>query len=390
MPQGDARPDPVPPAVLPAVLPAVPPAVPSSAAGGIRRVILIRRRSAPTDELYVLAGLEPLAARHPLDLRIVDLEEDESGPGERDALLCDGAVVVVSRYLTRPWLDSLARREGRLGRILYLMDDDVTLAEADPTLPRGYRERMAAVAHGEFQALLHLASGLVVSSEVLAGRFASGATALLTPPYLHPCPDLRHFDDPSEIRIEYHGKLAHEADLGLVAGALRQLHDRYPHVRIRTFMGDRAPAALAGLGRVENVPELPWGEYRVLVAGARAHIALAPLLATPFNTAKSFVKIMDIARLGAAGLYSRRPPYEGVVSHGRTGLLLEADARAWQEALHRLVEAPEEIRRLAEGGQDLARRLSRKADPEAFWERRILGSGGGPGEEGSAGGRPDG
>jgi hypothetical protein len=334
--------------------------------------VLIRRESAPTDELYALSGLEPLAARGRIDLRIVDLAHDARAPGDRDALLCEGAAVVVSRYLTTPWLEALARHQGRLAGIFYLIDDDVTLAEGDGALPRRYAERMAAVAHGEFQALLHLASRLVVTSDFLARRFASPRTDLLTPPYIRPRDDLGHLDDTAEIRIEYHGTRLHAVDLDAVAEALARVHDRYPRTRFRTFMGRRLPGALRGLARVESLPEMPWPEYRDLVASSRAHVMLAPMLGTPYNRAKSFVKVMDAARLGAAGLYSRRAPYEDVVTHGADGLLLETRAEAWHDALCGLIEAPERIRLLARGGQALARALSEANHPAAYWERRIL------------------
>lgn len=347
---------------------------PKRLSGRIPRILLIRQSAAPTDELYVLAGLDRLAERHAIDLQIVDLKEDTTSQKDRDALLAEGTVVIVSRYLSEDWLRAILRRQYRLGGVYYLMDDDVTLAENDRDMPEHYRKRMIGVAHGEFQAMLHLCSRFIATSRFLSERFTSAKTDLLTPPYIHPCPDLDHLDDLSEIRIEYHGTSVHRADLDAISSALVRIHNTYPHVRIRTFMGRSAPQSLRSLKRVEIVGDMPWDDYREAVATSRAHIGLAPMLGTPYNRAKSFVKAMDIARFGAVGLYSRGAPYDEVITHGKNGFLLENDAAIWFQTLAWLINNPEELRRMARAGQDLAWSLSRVNHPETYWEARLFGT----------------
>lgn len=360
---------------LPAfVLPPGRPAAPTVAeAGETPRVVLIRQSSAPTDELYVLSGLEARAARGEVDLRIVDLDGDATDSRARADLLTAGAVVIVSRYLTDPWIESVAKQAAKLAGVFYVMDDDVTMAENDVRMPGGYRKRMIDTAQSDFQAMLHLSTRFVVTSEALDARFASAKTDLLTPPYIRPCETLTHLDDLSEIRIEYHGTQVHRADLDAIVDALITIHDEYPHTRLRTFMGIHAPRRLRRLERVDIMPEQPWPAYRETVAASRAHIGLAPMLTTPYNLAKSFVKIMDIARLGAAGLYSRSGPYAAVVTHGKDGLLLENDAQIWRYALAWLIENPAEIRKMALAGQDLARRLSERRHPTEYWRDALFG-----------------
>jgi len=184
---------------------------------------------------------------------------------------------------------------------------------------------------------------------------------------------MSHLDDLSEIRLEYHGTQVHRADLDAISAALVWVHDNYPNVRIRTYMGRYAPARLRNLDRVEIVPDIPWEDYKRAVAESPAHIALAPMLETPYNKAKSFVKIMDIARLGAVGLYTRRPPFEDVITHGENGMLLENDGLLWRYALCWLIENPEEIRRMALAAQDLANNLGDVERLSAYWRNLIFG-----------------
>lgn len=337
-------------------------------------LLLLRQASAPTDELYLLSALEEIAQDREFTLEIVDLREDDTSEDDRERLLADGTFVVISRYLTSPWIEAISRRRTRLGQIFYIIDDDLTLAENDTRMPGGYRRRMIGVAHSEFQTLMHLSSRFLVTSEFMKNRFASAKTDLVTPPYIVPAKNLDHLKDLSEIRIEYHGTQVHRFDLDAIASALIWLHDAYPQVTIRTYMGKFAPKRFKNYKRIEIVPDIPWKEYKAVVAASPAHIALAPMLETPYNKAKSFVKVMDIARLGAVGLYSRREPYSSVIQHGETGLLLENDAMIWCDALAWLVENPAEIARMARSAQEMTRKLGDINSLRDYWEARIFGN----------------
>ncbi len=352
-----------------------PPAARSAAVvsrSGPARVVLLRRAAAPTDDLYVLSAFQSLAEHGRVDFQVVDLDGDDSSLAEREALLVDGAWVIVSRYLTREWLQSIMRRRERLSGLYYVIDDDLALAEDDRRLPTRYRHRMTGTAHGEFQALLHLAHRVVVTSPWLKARYDSDKTDLLEPPYLQPPANLDHLDDTAEIRVAYHGTLVHRDDVAAIAPAIRAVHDAYEHVSFELLMGKMAPPELSGLERVRVVKEMLWDEYKEMASNTRAHIGLAPMLNTPYNAGKSFVKILDTARLGAVGLYSRRDPFRDRVTHGENGFLLDNDPEVWRRALAWLIENPSEIRRTARAAQDLAHTIGDVARVSAYWEAQML------------------
>ncbi|MGI0523049.1 hypothetical protein [Rhizobium giardinii] len=338
------------------------------------RVVVIRAMAAPTDDLYVLAPLQRLVEDGLIDLHVVDDLSDERGDEERAGLLSDGCFVIISRYLSNKWLETLLQRRHAITGVYYLMDDDVSLAEQDESLSPTYRKRMMGVAHSEFQTLLHLSSRFIVTSEFLAQRFRSAKTDLLTPPYIAQCDSLTHLDDLSTICIEYHGTQVHRNDLAAVAPALIDIHDMYPTTKIRIFMGNQAPRMLKQKERIEIVDGVTWDEYKLIVAHSRAHIALAPMLHTPYNYAKSFVKIHDHARLGAVGLYSNRAPYDSIISHGQNGFLLENDPIVWRHTLQWLIENPKEIARTALAAQDLAKRLGDIRNLEKYWRSQLVAS----------------
>jgi len=85
---------------------------------------------------------------------------------------------------------------------------------------------------------------------------------------------------------------------------------------------------------------MSWDAYVQYAYDNPAHIAIAPLLPTPFNQARSVVKLLDCASLGAAGVFAQHDVY---VPHLRThanAILINQPSRiAWFEAITQLVSS---------------------------------------------------
>lgn len=336
-------------------------------------VLLIRKAPSPTDELYITAPLMPLHDRGDIRLEVVDLDDESDKPLAVDHLLAPGTAVVISRYISDRWIAAITRHKARLGPVFYLMDDDVPAALDSRHLPMNYRQRMGKVACGEFQTLIRLCDQFIVTSSHLHARYASDKTVLVEPSYLHPPAHLKHFDDPSEIVITYQGTEGHREDLAAIAPALRAMHDEFKRVRLQIIIGHprAVPEVLSNLPRCEVIKPMPWGEYKAFRATARAHIAIAPLLDTPYNRGKSIVKLFDIGALGAVGVYSRSATYSGAIEHGVNGLLLDNDPLIWRKALKWLIQRPDEMHRLAVAGQALASRRGDITLLQNFWSNKL-------------------
>ena len=333
-------------------------------------VVLFRREPAPTDELYAVAPLRQLAKRREFALQIVDTDADSLTPERCDSLLSPGTSVIVSRYVAPVLLDSLARNRPGLRDVFYVIDDDLTRAVDDRGLPPRYRQLTSTFAQTAFQAMAHLSTRLVVSSEVLAHRFASTKTDLVSPPYIHPAHDLAHLDNIDRIRIAYTGTVTHRTDFRFVAGVLGRLLKNHPRLELLSFLGKFTPSALAELPNVVAKAPSSWDDFKQ--ADWRAHIGIAPMLRTPYNSGKSIVKIMDIARFGALGLYSNVEPFSGAVTSGQNGFLLENDPAAWEACIERLIAAPDQIKPIAQQAQNLAIRLGDIEPLVKYWEQRLF------------------
>jgi len=123
-------------------------------------------------------------------------------------------------------------------------------------------------------------------------------------------------------------------------------------------MGHEVPEPLRAVepGRLTFLPwQRRYEDYARALAAAAPDVLIAPLDATRFTASKVPFKLFDSAAAGAAGIYSRVPPYTRFVRDGDTGLLIDNDPAAWEAALERLAGDPPLRRRLAEAARDEVR-----------------------------------
>jgi glycosyltransferase involved in cell wall biosynthesis len=116
-------------------------------------------------------------------------------------------------------------------------------------------------------------------------------------------------------------------------------------------MAHEVPEELRGV-EPERLDFIPWrhdyAAYAQDLAARRPDVLIAPLDASRFSASKIPIKLLESAAVGAAGVYSRVPPYTDHVTGGETGLLVENREEDWEAALERLHADPELRRRIAE------------------------------------------
>jgi glycosyltransferase involved in cell wall biosynthesis len=286
-----------------------------------------------------------------------------------------GVNLLLCRSLPLSWLRWLERNRNAFGYIVYLIDDDIAAAADDATLPSAYRKRMAGIASLQPR-LLALADEVVVCSDQLASYFTPrhANVSVLTPSLLAPLPSQTHFTaNPSSEtpwQIGFHGTRAHLQDLLHITPALEALQQQRDDTELEIMLGQHMPKRLAALPRVKAPAPLPWQAFQQYQRQCRLHIGLAPLLATPFNQGKSFIKFLDIAAMGGVGIYSNRYPYTEVVRHGENGLLVDDDLTAWQAGFKQLLDDPAATARMAKQAAIDAQRVGDSLNASWFWQAR--------------------
>lgn len=333
------------------------------------RWLLLSDGARPTEDIYFLASVAPLLRCEGHDVGRLDVRGWRWRLARWVLSRQPGAKLVLCRTLPEPVLRWLERERGAFGHIRYVIDDDLAAAAADASLPAAYRERMAKAA-AQQPRLLALADEVVACSEALAARLRKlhGNVRVMTPPLITPLPDLAHFAaGPTAARpwrLGFHGTRAHLADLMQIAPALEALQREHDDSELELMLGQHAPPALVELPRTYCPAPLPWPKFRDYQVRHRVHIGLAPLLDTPFNRGKSFIKFLDIAAMGGVGIYSNRAPYTEIVEHGINGLLADDNPAEWQRCIIWLLENPEAAQGMAKAAAETARGLFFGSHPQ--------------------------
>nr|WP_251048194.1 glycosyltransferase [Halomonas sp. ISL-56] len=286
-----------------------------------------------------------------------------------------GANLLLCRSLPLGWLRWLKRHRNAFGYITYLIDDDIFAASNDQTLPTAYRKRMGGIARHQSR-LVSLVDEVVTASEQLARCFFSEHTnvQVLTPPLIAPLPSLQHFSLPpsssTNWKIGFYGTRAHLADLVHISPAIQSLQTQRVDTQVEIMLGSYAPESLVVLPRVNAPCPLPWEAFKVYQREHHCHIGLAPLLDTPFNHGKSFIKFFDITAMGGVGIYSNRYPYTEIVRHGKNGLLVNDAPSEWRSALEHLLENPRAAAKMAQQAAVDAKNIGNVETAVQFWLKR--------------------
>jgi glycosyltransferase involved in cell wall biosynthesis len=145
--------------------------------------------------------------------------------------------------------------------------------------------------------------------------------------------------DDGTVVIGWVAAFEHRGDLDRmpIVEALREVQRRHPHVRVQTLGVD-----LGLEERYEYIEFLPFED--MLRHLPSFDIGIAPVADTPFNRARSSIKIKEYAAAGVPWLASPLTPYAAYGS-GCGGRLVPDDG--WVDALDSLVADATERRRLA-------------------------------------------
>jgi glycosyltransferase involved in cell wall biosynthesis len=142
------------------------------------------------------------------------------------------------------------------------------------------------------------------------------------------------------------GTYTHDDDLLMVLPAMKEIHEKYPGKVEFQFIGsilrEETREQLSELTVHFMRPKAEEGDYPYFLlwftSQVRWDIALSPLQSTPFNQYKSDIKFLDYCSIGAVGVFSRIPVYEGSVQDRVTGRLVDNESGSWYQAFEECLE----------------------------------------------------
>ncbi|MBR9984910.1 MAG: glycosyltransferase [Desulfosarcina sp.] len=208
------------------------------------------------------------------------------------------------------------------------MDDDIPSALRAPELPLRYALKTAWRYARTRRLLGEVCSEVWVSTAELARRYAGSSPRLVEPEYV-----ASTASGEKPLVYFYHGSWAHRREMKWLVPVVDQVQKHAPNAWFEIMGTDRVKRLFRGIPRVRMVHPMPWKDYLAYAGTVRYQIGLAPCFDTDFNRARSHSKVFDIARLGAAGIYSNVTPYAEKVLHGETGLLCKNVPDEWVKAI---------------------------------------------------------
>ncbi len=248
----------------------------------------------------------------------------------------DGAFVIFCRYANHASLNWVKRNASLLAGVGLFIDDDLAAWLTGPDVPIGYR--LYLVHHGVLPLFrLNRYLDRIWTSTAALARSIGEERAVVLPPAPRPSDFASESRERSAgpVRIvfkaEYHGA-EHRFLLPVVAKVL----ERRPEVRIAVTESQRYASQWRKLPGVTVSPFRPWPEFRAFTAANPADIALVPLLPDRINVARAPTKRIDVARMGAAGVFSRSSVFDDGAEPGE--IFLPNDRDAWVEGIVRLTD----------------------------------------------------
>jgi len=253
--------------------------------------------------------------------------------------------------------DWIARVRLTGARLIYDLDDD--LLDSVALQKRGYRGDVKDLA-ARVRFLAAAADIMTVSSSALVERLGEfNPNIAMIPNALDSDLWKLRSDDVSPLKIEkttkrqritigYVGTPTHGDDLAIIRNSALHLQNLHgAKIDFQIVGGFQTQSDHFGthvaLPKKNDYPSF----VRWLKSNFHWDIALVPLVDEEFNIAKSYLKFLECAALGAAIICSNTKEYSSVVSHGQNGLLVDNTSDSWKDAINQLVSSQVDRIRLA-------------------------------------------
>jgi hypothetical protein len=290
-------------------------------------LVVLHQNAGPTLAHFVRAPAE-----HE-NFLITELDSAVSPTSSAQAILAAADHVLVVRYLPRPWLRVIQKLSAAGTSLTFLMDDDLLDPQALEGLPSAYQRRLRERITNQARHIPRLFSRIWVTSAYLKAKYCH-----LKPHLLELCPEAKVVAASCAHRLAYLGTASHPLEFAWLVGLLERLQQARGDCTIEIFGDIQVNRQFRHIPGVRIVHPKTWDSFLRDSSTCQLDVMLCPLLDHPFNRCRAPVKFLDAARMGAVGVYSDRPPYQGFIRQGMDGILLPDDLDCWIAALHQLLD----------------------------------------------------
>lgn len=238
--------------------------------------------------------------------------------------------IVIIRYIPNLLIQHSSLISSEL---VYFMDDDLLDWNALKGQPLKYQWKIYRYALSRKRWLKKNKVKLWVSSSYLAEKYADWNPKLVKPSGLS-------VDSRQRLILFYHGSASHMEEIHWLVPVIKDALERNKQLHFEIIGTQKTRNLFKGMERVSVIHPMSWESYKSFLQSYPRAIGLAPLLGSPFNSARSYTKFFDITRCSAVGLYADHPAFRQAVQHKLDGMLLPMKHQSWVDAILYLAENP--------------------------------------------------
>jgi len=320
----------------------------------VRRIILLGRHPNPTSDYYFAARLAaPSMPPH----QMVDIRSNDFS-----SLDADGAFIILCRYASATALNWIEQESPKLAGVGLFLDDDIPGIVTGREATIGYRLSLLLLGLMPLRRLNRHLDIVWASTPRLADRLKSADARVLPPAPPASLWNVPHHNistPEDELLIAYHATAVHVDEHRFLQPIVKEVLAARPHARFEVFAGKASAHLWQGMERVILRQQVSWSDYLTEALTRRIDIMLVPLGSSRVNDCRSATKRIDVARAGAAGIFSISEAYGSADDSGEIRLPL--DATVWRNTLLNLIDEPAKRRVAAQATGHIVARMSLQA-----------------------------
>lgn len=291
------------------------------------KVLVLSPGLIPTVDFYLKPRLVGLGDGNPV------YRDSRTFAAGDEVLIGAGVFVVIVRHIGQQWLGKLIDAATRLSGVAFLMDDDIPGAWRCHELPIDYALWTAGRYWRSRNGLAKVCDRIWYSTLALLERYPSERASLLFP--IEPG-KIRAVTPSGGRRWAYHGTRVHQQEIRWLVPIVEAVQAVDSAFEFEIFGNAGIQRLFSHIPRVSVLPACSWTGYLNHCRVSNLAVGVAPLLPGRFNAYRSHVKVFDIARCGAVGVFSDREPYRSALS-GSGSLLVNDSPSVWIDAVVNLL-----------------------------------------------------
>jgi hypothetical protein len=299
----------------------------------IRQIVLVGRHPNPTADYYFTARLSAVGMPPHRFVDIAGADIDTVDP--------QGAFVVICRYASKRVLDWIETNAVGLAGVGLFIDDDIPSVITSSEAAWSYKLRLLFQALRPLPRLNAHLDVVWTSTPSLARTIAEASPIVLPPAPPRSLWDVP-FETPPELRqgvvVAYHATAIHVQEHGFLKSVLSEVLAARPQVEFEVFATGPTHKIWQGMDRVTIRQPVSWTRYLSEASARQIDIMLVPLTPSIINDSRSATKRIDVARVGAAGIFSASHAYGQPDDSGE--IRLDYDQKQWRDAILDLVDQP--------------------------------------------------